>query len=97
MSFNIRYSKNSKIELKEIYLYMSYYSNFTADRFLKKLRKFIDENLSFMPTMFKIYKDNVRLVPYKNYIIFYEINKKNNSVEILHIIHWARDLSKLNF
>ena len=35
----------------------------------------------------------IRRKPYHDYLIFYRI--KNNTVEILHVIHGARDYSKL--
>jgi len=97
MNFSIKFSKHSRLELKNIYSYFFDYSEIFADNFLNDLNIFITENLSFMPSMFRIYKDDVRIVPYKNYIIFYEINENNNSVDVLHIVHWARDLSKLDF
>ena len=97
MNFSINYSQNSKNELKEISLYYFTYSRETAKKFLYNIRIFIEENLSFMPEMFRIYKSDIRLVPYWNYLIFYKIDYKKNTVNILHIVHWARELSQLNF
>ncbi len=97
MNFSIIYSQNSKDELKEITIYYFNYTEEIARRFLYNIRKFINDKISFMPEMFRIYKNDIRLVPYWDYLIFYKINHKTNIVEILHIIHWARELSNLKF
>ena len=87
MNFSIKYSQNSKNELKEISSYYFDYSEKIARRFLYNIKKFINDKISFIPEMFRIYKNDIRLVPYRNYLIFYKINYKTNIVEILHIVH----------
>ena len=87
MNYEIIFSTDSRIELKEVTKYISRDNETNALKFSAKMISEIEERLSFMPMMYRQYKDIMRIFPYGNYIIFYEINEKKKQVEILHIIH----------
>ena len=97
MNFSINFTKNAERELDDIVYYISWFSLTIARKFIYDINNFISENIWFMPYMFRLYKDKIRFCPYWNYLIFYEIIEKKKKVDILHIVHWARDLSNLNF
>lgn len=83
-------------DLFEISDYISKDAPLNAKRFVNSLLIDIENKLSFMPLMFKNYNNNVKLYPYKNYLIFYEVIEKDKKVLLLNIVHWARDLSNIN-
>ncbi len=97
MSYDVIFWIESEGELINIIDYIAQDSESRAIQFSSKLYADIYKNLSFMPSMFRIYEKNIRIFPYWHYVIFYEINEERGQVEILHIIHGARDLAELDF
>ncbi len=97
MNYSIVFSEDADLELEDIIDYISQDNENNALKFSARMVSNIEEKLSFMPMMYREYKETMRIFPYGNYIIFYEINEKKKQVEILHIIHWARDLAEINF
>jgi toxin ParE1/3/4 len=69
-----------------------------AETFVSELEKAC-ESLSDMPRAFPIlsYRGGaqVRRKPYRNYLIFYRVRK--DMVEILHVLHGARDYAPIVF
>jgi len=97
MSYSIITMPSFDNELLDISDYISNNNPLNAKKFTRKILENIYKSLSFLPWMFRVYNWNVRFFPYWNYLIFYEVIEKEKKVLLLHIIHWARDLSKLNF
>lgn len=87
MIYKIIFTLESRSELKEITKYIAQDNEDIALAFSSKMTRDIQDKLSFMPSMYRVYKGNMRIFPYGNYIIFYEIKTDIQQVEILHIIH----------
>ncbi|MFP3041148.1 type II toxin-antitoxin system RelE/ParE family toxin [Treponema primitia] len=95
MAYKIQYLDLAKSDVKEIKSYLTQFYPSTPAKFLADLKKNIT-NLSSMPGMYEAYHDNPsyhRLVV-SNYLVFYKVDDKNQTVEIHRILHGARDLSR---
>jgi plasmid stabilization system protein ParE len=46
--------------------------------------------------MYREYSPWIRIIPHKWYVIFYKIDDEKKLVEIITVVHWARDLNNLD-
>jgi len=96
----IRWTERSSRNLQSIYEYISWDSKIYAGRFVKSLIK-ATEKLEMMPFYgrivpeFEIERDDLREVIYQNYRIVYRLVGDDNDVEILAVVHGARDMNAL--
>ena len=97
----IIYTFKARQDLRDIYEYITYTllspdaAKNTTERIMEAARSLED-----MPDRNPLYKDEpwhsqgVRFVPVKNYLVFYTVNAKEDTVSIVRIMYGARDISK---
>lgn len=91
-------SSKAKSDILDIYEYISetLNSDLSALRLIKKIEKAI-RSLDQMPERFRRYKDeelnkeNIRICPVKNYLIFYRVNNAKKLVEIIRVLYSKRN------
>ncbi len=86
---------SADIDLLEIWSYISQDSFDAADQFLDQLEQQFDL-LASSPLIGKKRDElipGLRSLTYKNYLIFYRT--RNGNVEIIRVLHGARDIEKL--
>lgn len=97
---NIIYSEYVATDIEEIYEYIAANDENAAYKMIEQFEHTI-LNLSEFPQLGNISKikelhaKNIRMIPIEKYLIFYKINKQKNELQILRIIHGARDYEKL--
>ena len=91
----ITWTEKASRNLHDIYEYISRDSEIYAARFVKSLIK-APKRLEDMPYSGRIVpefeNENFREVIYRNYRIVYRLVGKNKDVEILAVVHGARDM-----
>lgn len=96
--YNIEYSKDSKEDLKGIAKYIKYdlQEPDISKKLIKKIRTEID-NLIDNPQKHAIIDDDfirvleIRKLIVDNYIVFYKINSKNNTIQIVRVMYGKRN------
>ena len=92
----VRISTNAENDLDAIWLYIANDSPVNADRFLDRLVATLTTTLSTAPLTGRArdeFETGLRSFPVENYVAFYRIHTE--AVEIVRIIHGARDLSAI--
>ena len=92
----VRISAEAEADLDAIWLYIANDSPVNADRFLDRLVTSLTTTLSTAPLAGRTrdeFELGLRSFPIENYIAFYRL--RDTTVEIVRIIHSARDLSAL--
>ena len=91
MNYKIFIPNQVRQELKDIAKYIAQDNPIRAQSFIKELRDYFEDRLGFMPLSGRIIKDQVRMTPYKRYVILYIADEENKLVKILHIFAGGRD------
>ena len=92
----VRISAEAEADLDAIWLYIANDSPINADRFLERLVTTLTTTLSTLPLAGRTreeFEAGLRSFPVESYIAFYRV--RNNTVEIVRIIHGARDLGAI--
>ena len=101
MIWKINYSDSSKEDLFSIYEYISIElsapkaAGGLLDRLFKSVR-----SLEEFPMRHPVYDKepwktrNIRFIPVENYIVFYLIDEKSGTVNVVRIIYAGRDMEK---
>jgi toxin ParE1/3/4 len=92
----VRISAEAETDLESIWMYIASDSPANADHFLDRLVSSITTTLSTAPLAGRArdeFGEGLRSFPYENYIAFYRATK--SAVEIVRIIHGARDLTAI--
>lgn len=101
MSWEIKYTKHSREDLKAIYEYIAFElfvpdtASGQVDRIMKAIR-----TLENMPQKYKIYEEepwksqNLRYFPVDNYLVFYLPKKETGVVNIVRVIYGGRDIRR---
>jgi plasmid stabilization system protein ParE len=91
-------SAKAENDLQDIGDWIAQENNVRAISFVRELRSAC-EALADMPRAFPLLarsgKTRVRRKPFRSYLIFYRIGKER--VEVLHVVHAARDYEKIVF
>lgn len=72
----------------------------TAYKFINEIKMSI-ESLKSMPERHRRFdhpllkRENIRVFPYKSYLIFYNVNNKKNIVEVLRVVSTSKDIDKI--
>jgi len=94
----IRWTKKASSHLEAIYEYIAWDSGIYAARFIKSLIK-STAKLEIMPWCGRIVpeleKYGFREVIYQNYRIVYRIKERTEDIEILAVVHCAREIKKV--
>ncbi|MCU0286732.1 MAG: type II toxin-antitoxin system RelE/ParE family toxin [Acidobacteria bacterium] len=94
----VRWSEKSSKNLQALYEYISRDSKIYAGRFVESLIKAV-KKLEIMPFYGRVVpefeRDELREVIYRNYRIVYRLVGDDNNVEVLAVIHSARDINSL--
>lgn len=94
----VRYTSEARADLIEIGAWIAEDSPRRSETFVQELMAACNA-LSEMPRRFQLVpghkESGIRRRPYGNYLIFYWIHE--DTVEILHILHGARDYEKIVF
>ena len=96
--YDIEITNKAKNDMREIYAYIieNFKESSIADNLLDKIETEI-LNLKTMPLRHKIEKDeqlklrNLRKIIVGNYLIFYTVNKKTETVFIIRVLYFRRD------
>ncbi len=100
--YKVEYSKEAKQDLSEIYSYIKY--NLQEPNIAKNLISEIRESLNKLknnPQIYPIIEDGfmkrieIRKIIVKNYIIFYRVDSKNLSIQIVRIMYARRNWIEL--
>ncbi len=83
MSYSVKLSSDFDAELIEISEYISNDNPQTAKVFVWRVLDILKKYLSFMPMMYRIYKNEVRFIPFESYLIFYKIFESEKEVVVL--------------
>ena len=86
----------ARADLDDIWFYIASDSPANADRFLDRLIDVATGTLAVAPFSGRGREelgDGLRSLPVENYLIFYRV--RNSTVEILRVIHGARDLGAI--
>ena len=94
MEFQLTWSERASQNLQGIRDYIGKDRPRAAERLGKAIFKRV-ELLRMFPFMGAAYAGRVREIVYKNYRIFYEVNKQRRTVEILCIWHGRRQEPRL--
>jgi len=101
MSMNIVYTHTARQDLREIYEYIAFslLASDTArsltDRIMAEIR-----TLETFPERNPLYRDEpwhsqgVRVLPVKNYLVFYTVNNDTETVSVARILYGGRDISR---
>ena len=96
--YKVEYSKEAKQDLSEIYSYIKY--NLQEPNIAKNLISEIRESLNKLknnPQIYPIIEDGfmkrieIRIIIVKNYIIFYRVDSKNLSIQIVRTMYARRN------
>ena len=91
MNYQIIIPKNVEDDLEEIATYIALDNFQKAMSFVDELKDYISKRLGFMPLSGRIIKGQIRMTPYKRYVILYIVDEGNSLVKILHIFAGGRD------
>ena len=80
-------------ELEDITYYIAQDNPDKAIKFVQSLIDFFRKMLSIYPESGVLYKGNIRKIAYKHYTAFYFIDKKQQCVNIIHIVNLGKPLS----
>jgi len=89
--------KLARNDLKGIYEHLSEFGENPPKKFKESFKNFCD-NVSDMPYMFNKYEhiQNYRIaVIVFDYLVFYQVDEKNNTVKIYRILHGKRNAEAL--
>ena len=97
MKYNISILITANNDLLEICYALAEFGDNPPEIFTESFYKFLD-NVSNMPFMFPQYIRNPKYrkatLAY-DYLVFYRVDKKNNTVKIYRILHSKRNIDKL--
>lgn len=101
-NYNILMTKNATNDLIEITKYISneILAPYTAKKLLKNIRVTVT-NLAQMPTRHALVNDKklalqgIRQLLVDNYIVFYIVSEKSNTVTVIRILYSRRDWADL--
>ena len=96
MEFRVSLTPKAERDLEHIGRYIARTNVDAAYRFCDEL-VFATETLQTFPHRHGTFarRPNIRKIPYEAYLIFYKIDEKNKTVEILRFWHSARDQGRL--
>jgi toxin ParE1/3/4 len=86
------FTKTARRELIEIGDYIAHDNPIRAVTFIEELQAKA-QNITNMPYLYPIVKNELRRCNHKNYAIFFEV--RDNAIFIKHIYHAARNLTAL--
>jgi toxin ParE1/3/4 len=95
--FKVVQTKQSNKDLHEIWLYIAQDNKIAASTQVRKITAKFSE-LEQFPQIGRIRAEiglNYRSIPIDNYVIFYRFN--GEIVQIMRVLHSARDISKISF
>ncbi len=93
---SVRISAEAEADLESIWMYIAADTPANADRFLDRLVSSLTQTLSTAPLAGRArdeFGEGLRSFPYDSYVAFYRITE--NAVEIVRVIHGARDLGSI--
>ncbi len=93
MNYSVNISSQADKDIRAIYEYiaLSLLSPENAEAQLSRLENRI-ENLDQLPKRFPVYKNDIRLMPVDNYLVFYSVEESAGTVSILRVMYGKRDL-----
>lgn len=96
----IVYSEYVAMDIEEIYEYIAVDDEGAAYEMVGRIEHAILNLLEFpqlgsVSKIKELHAKSIRMIPIEKYLVFYKINKRNDELQILRIIHGARDYEKL--
>lgn len=93
MIYSVNISSQADKDIRAIYEYiaLSLMSPENADAQLSRLEARIN-NLDNLPKRFPIYKNDIRIMPVDNYLVFYMVDDHLKDVSVLRVMYGKRDI-----
>jgi plasmid stabilization system protein ParE len=93
MAYRIRYRNLAKRDVQGIISWLSQFYPGTPGRFLAALKKGIT-NLEDNPYLYEAWPDNpvYRKMGVMDYLVFYHVDDEKKTVEIIRVLHGARNI-----
>ena len=91
MSYKIIISDASRQKLKQIAAYIAQDNPSRAISFIDEMQKSFQQTLATMPYSGREIKPQLRMLPFKRYNIFYQVNEAERSVYVLDIFAGSQD------
>lgn len=98
--YKLRYTKDAGDDLKAIFNFIAEDSKIRASQYLGKLEKHVLQ-LEQFPEIGHLSRYNelrtlgIIILPFENYLIFYTISKKEETVNIIRILHGSVNYKNL--
>ena len=95
MSYSVNISAQAQKDIRAIYEYiaLSLMSPENAFAQLSRMEQRI-EKLNEFPKRFAIYKNDIRIMPVDNYLVFYNIDDSIKTVSVLRIMYGRRNIEE---
>ena len=98
MTYEVRSTARARVDMKNIYSYIAdtLLEPVIAEKQYSRIEKAV-YSLDTMPERFRRYETepwrsrNLRIMPVDNYLVFYTVDNKNQTVTVARIIYGARD------
>jgi toxin ParE1/3/4 len=97
-NYNVIFTKRAKNDLDDVYRYIAEQALMpkTALKLTENIKDEINYYLSYMPFYpladdKRLAQAGVRKMVVKKYLVFFVVNENENTVNVIHIIHGARD------
>lgn len=102
MSYEVIITRQADADLREIYEYIAF-ELLSPENAATQLNRLEDNimGLADFPEKYKRYENEpwysrgMRVMPVDNYLVFYILNKKQNTVIILRVMYGGRDIDNL--
>ena len=93
MNYSVNISLQADKDIRAIYEYiaLSLLSPETATALLSGLEERIS-HLEYMPKRFPQYKNDIRVMPVNNYLVFYTVDDNTQTVSVLRVMYGKRDI-----
>ncbi|MDB4793499.1 type II toxin-antitoxin system RelE/ParE family toxin [Methylacidiphilales bacterium] len=97
MDYRFKIASQAKRDIKNIWLYIARDNSTAADNFCDALLLAAESLQSFPHRIGPIARtSDIRKIAFETYLIFYRVDEKTSTVEILRFWHAARDQNRLH-
>jgi plasmid stabilization system protein ParE len=95
MRYTVVYKDDAYDDIENIVAYLQQYYPSTPARFLAALEERV-RAIKYMPYMYPVYEDNpaYRKMGVLKYLVFYQVNDAEQTIEIHRILHGSRNLAR---
>lgn len=93
MSFSVIISAQADKDLRAIYEYIAV-TLLSPENAFAQLSRLEDRILKLdeLPLRYPFYKNDIRIMPVDNYLVFYSVGEKSKTVRVLRVMYGRRDI-----